>query len=248
MPPFPLPAAEDPDAATFARVARVVDGDTVALGDGTEIRLVGIQAPKLPLGRPDFPTWPGAEAARDHLTSLVAGQSVRLIPTGNPTDRHGRRLAHIVASGVWIQGAMLAAGQARVYTFPDNTALAADMLALEATARDQGRGIWADPFYAIRPPEQAGNHLDSFQIVEGTVVRAEQVGRRVYLNFGEDWSQDFTVTIAPDHIGRFEDSLTEVLDLAGRRVRIRGWLYWYNGPAIDLTHPEQLETLGPSAS
>lgn len=42
-------------------VAAVVDGDTVVLAtplDGArEIRLVGIQAPKLPLGRKNFPTW-----------------------------------------------------------------------------------------------------------------------------------------------------------------------------------------------
>lgn len=42
-------------------VAAVVDGDTVELAaplDGArEIRLVGVQAPKLPLGRKNFPTW-----------------------------------------------------------------------------------------------------------------------------------------------------------------------------------------------
>jgi len=36
------------------RVATIVDGDTLFIDDGTEVRLVGIQAPKVPLGRAGF--------------------------------------------------------------------------------------------------------------------------------------------------------------------------------------------------
>ena len=35
-------------------VTEIVDGDTLFIDDGTQIRLVGIQAPKLPLGRRGF--------------------------------------------------------------------------------------------------------------------------------------------------------------------------------------------------
>lgn len=31
--------------------------------------------------------------------------------------------------------------------------------------------------------------------------------------------------------------------LAGKRVRIRGWLLWRNGPYIGATHPEQVEVI-----
>jgi micrococcal nuclease len=51
-----LPAELAPGGG--GRVVEVIDGDTVVLGDGREVRLVGIQAPKLPLGRAGFPTWP----------------------------------------------------------------------------------------------------------------------------------------------------------------------------------------------
>src|SRR5262245_858154 len=46
-----------------AEVSEIIDGDTLRLDDGREVRLVGTQAPKLPLGRPNFPTWPLAEEA-----------------------------------------------------------------------------------------------------------------------------------------------------------------------------------------
>ena len=45
-----------------ALVNAVVDGDTVVLESAVmganQVRLVGIQVPKLPLGRKNFPTWP----------------------------------------------------------------------------------------------------------------------------------------------------------------------------------------------
>jgi endonuclease YncB( thermonuclease family) len=52
-----------------ALVNAVVDGDTVVLESAVmganQVRLVGIQAPKLLLGRKNFPTWPlAAESKR----------------------------------------------------------------------------------------------------------------------------------------------------------------------------------------
>ena len=56
-PVWPAPLTQDGSG----RVASIVDGDTLILDDGREIRLVGIQAPKLPLGRRNFKTWPLAQ-------------------------------------------------------------------------------------------------------------------------------------------------------------------------------------------
>ncbi len=52
----PAAGAEALEAGGQATVLEVVDGDTLVLGDRTEVRLAGIQAPKLPLGRPGFET------------------------------------------------------------------------------------------------------------------------------------------------------------------------------------------------
>ena len=230
------------------RVVEIVDGDTVFLDDGTEVRLVGLQAPKLALGRRGFVDWPLADAARDRLSSLVLGRQVSLAYGGRRIDRHGRALAHLVRDdGLWIQADMLSRGFARVYSFEDNRTGVAEMLAAERRGRAAGRGIWAHPFYAIRTVEEAadetGDLLDTFQIVEGVVLDAAAVRRRVYLNFGTDWRDDFTVSIAPEHVRAFHASGLEPLDLTGRRIRVRGWLYDRNGPMIDATHPEQIEVL-----
>ncbi|MBM3489990.1 MAG: hypothetical protein FJX68_05995 [Alphaproteobacteria bacterium] len=156
-----------------ARVVEAIDGDTVVLADGRQVRLVGIQAPKLPLGRADFPAWPLAPEAKTRLESLALGRPVSLLHGGRRTDRHGRVLAHLRREdGLWLQGEMLRSGLARVYTFADNRALAAEMLALEGEARAARRGLWGHPFYAIRRHDALSGVVDSFQLVEAACCRS----------------------------------------------------------------------------
>ncbi len=231
-----------------ATVAAIVDGDTVVLAspiDGaTQVRLVGIQAPKLPLGRKDFPTWPLAAEAKQALAKLVLGQAVSLSFGGTEKDRHGRLLAHLHRQdGDWIQGRMLSLGMARVYSFPDNRARVAEMLTLEGSARRAGLGIWGHPFYAVIAPVQAARAIGTFQLVRGRVLKAARVKGRVYLNFGDDWRTDFTVTLEAKARRLFRSTGLDPLALEGRWLRVRGWLKKWNGPMIEATHPEQIELL-----
>lgn len=231
-------------AAGQSRVVEVVDGDTVVLADGKEVRLVGMQAPKLPLGRPNFDKWPLADESKAALESLVLKRKVELRQGGTPGDRHGRVLAHLVRDdGLWIQGEMLRLGMARVYTFPDNRAIVPDMLAKEREARSAARGIWSHPYYAIRHHRTADRFIGSFQLVEGTVFRADRVGKRIYLNFEEDWRRDFTISIDNQALKMFDKAGLDPLRLEGNSVRVRGWLRERNGAMIEATHPEQIEML-----
>jgi endonuclease YncB( thermonuclease family) len=242
-------ASSPPDIAERAAVVEVIDGDTLVLDDGRPVRLVGIQAPKLLLGRPGFEAWPLAEEAKAALSALALGREVGLGYGGRRTDRHGRALAQLYLldgagePGLWVQGALLEAGLARVYSFADNRALIAEMLACERRARAGRRGIWGDPFYAVRTPDRVQGHAGSFQLVEGKVVDAAEVKGRIYLNFGADWKSDFTVTLAPAVRRLFEAEGIDPLDYGGKRVRVRGWIKSFNGPMIEASHPEQIEVI-----
>ncbi|MDF2764813.1 MAG: thermonuclease family protein [Rhodospirillales bacterium] len=244
--PAPALALELPPGLTpagWGRVVEVVDGDTVVLADGREVRLVGIQAPQLPLGRPDFPTWPLAPQARQALAKLVLDREVTIAIGGRDRDRHGRVLAHLFRApdGLWVQGEMLGQGLARVYTFADNRALAEALYARERAARAAGRGIWALDLYAILPSEEAERAIDRFALVEGTVVAVGQARGSAYLNFGSDWKHDFTAVIRPEALRVFTMEGIEAAAYRGRRIRVRGWVESWNGPLIEVTHPEQIE-------
>lgn len=248
----PAPAlaqvACDLERGVSGEVVEVIDGDTVRLAGGMQVRLVGIQAPKLPLGRPIFEPWPLGDEAKSALSGLLLNQRITLYHGGQTPDRHGRALAHVFLGdddqGLWIQGEMVRFGWARTYSFRDNLACVRELLALEETARQARRGIWSDPFYQIRaaiPPAGLLDLIDTFQLVEGRVISVQAVNRRVYLNFGQFWREDFTGSISASHARSFEESEINLTSLEGKTVRIRGWLEERGGPMITITHPEQIE-------
>ncbi|MBT4738856.1 MAG: thermonuclease family protein [Rhodospirillaceae bacterium] len=233
-------------AAAQNSVVSVIDGDTLVLEDGQEVRLTGIQAPKLPLGRRNFPTWPLASDADVALEGLAVGQVVGLYIDGNGQDRHRRILAHVVnENGVWLQLRMIELGMARVYTFSDNRRLAAALLVAERAARKTRKGIWSLDYYAVRSadPSTLARDFGTFQLIEGTVSDVAKVRSRIYLNFGDDYRTDFTISIDRAAWPLFEEVGLDPLSLAHRSVRVRGWVKDFNGPLVDVTHPEQIEIL-----
>ena len=231
-------------------VTAVTDGDTVILDDGRVVRMIGIQAPKLPLDRPDFQPWPLAPEARAALVALALDKPVRLGFGGESVDRYGRVLAHVFVDGsegaVWAQQAMIELGLARVYSFPDNRACLDLLFAAEGRARLGRLGIWADPYYSTRAADQPGDLLaraGQYELVEGRVLLADKNGGRVYLNFGRFWKKDFTAVIEAPALRLFAKAGIDPLLLENALVRIRGWVDDRDGPRIDVTHPEQIEVL-----
>lgn len=245
-----LLAAGPAAAEEILRAASVVDGDTLRLQDGRELRLSGITAPKRPLGVAADRPWPLAERAKAALAALVTGQDLRLEPRAPPRDRYGRLLAQLYVQTpgqemLWVQGALLEHGLARVEGAAETTETAAALLALEGPARAAGRGLWGVDFYAVRTMETVARDIGSYQLVEGLVQAAAKVRGRVYLNFGADWREDFTVSIAPAAVRRFKRAGLDPLTLEGQRIRVRGWVQSYNGPLIEADSPQQIEQLDP---
>jgi endonuclease YncB( thermonuclease family) len=229
-------------------VVSVVDGDTVVLDPpinlANQVRLVGIQAPKLPLNRPNFKKWPLADDSKLLLEQLALGKRVTLSYGGRRMDRHGRLLAHLhLDDGTWLQGELLRHGMARVYSFSDNRKMVPQMLALEGQARRRRAGIWRHPYYKILNVESAGRRANTFQLVEGKILDVAIVRGRAYLNFGANWRSDFTISIRPRSVRLFRKMKIDLKSLKGRNIRVRGWLKIYNGPMIEATHPEQIEVL-----
>ena len=227
-----------------AVVSAVIDGDTVMLADGRQLRLAGIAAPKRPLDRPDDQPWPLADAARSALATLVLGKTVQLGAGGAGSDRYGRVVAQLrSADGTWVEGELLRSGLARVRSTADDRARVGEMLALEGEARAARRGLWADPYYRVRSADEAGDAIGSFQLVEGKARRVATIHGVTYVEFGADWHSDFTVSIAAPARRLLVAAGLAPDSLAGRRIRVRGWLRFRNGPLIEATHPEQIELL-----
>ncbi len=131
-------------AAPSYRVLEVVDGDTLKL-EGAEgrvrLRIVGIDTPET--RHPESTEqYLGAEA-RERLRELIGGRPVTLAGA-KKKDRYGRRLARVLnAAGEDVGARLLEEGLARVlrkYDFDEK----GRYIALEAAARQAGRGLWRE--------------------------------------------------------------------------------------------------------
>ncbi len=234
-------------------VAKVIDGETIQLADGAEVRLVGALSPRAFDAGVAGADWPAEREAHAALTTLVAGQAVALAHSGRHADRHGRLLAHVFVdrdgARAWVQADMIAAGHARAYGMPESVACLPDLRDYETAARDGQLGLWRNPVYAIRPAPATRDlmHLrNTYQIVEGTIAAVADVRGHVYLNFGTDWREDFTAGIATARQDRAW--LDEVRGLTGRRVRVRGWIERQNGPFIAVFDRAQIELIEPASA
>lgn len=243
----PPPGPPAPGASAKAEQVRPVealDGDTLRLADGRLLRLAVIEAPKRPLDVAADQPWPLAEAARAALAELAVARDWALVPAGTPYDRYGRLLGHLVdEEGNWLNAQLVAAGLARVVSRADLRLWAAALLEVERLARAQGLGFWAVRAYRVLPADEAHFGLNRLALVEGRVRAVATVRQRTYLNFGEDWREDFTASLEPAVRRLFEQEGLEPTGYEGRLLRVRGWVLPVNGTLIEITHPEQIEVL-----
>jgi len=225
-------------------VSRVLAGDTLALDDGREVRLIGALAPD---------TAPASSDAQHALMALIAGRGVQLRYEGRRQDRYGRILAQVFAAdraegagdGLWLQAAMVRAGHARAYTLPGNGACLGELLAAEGEARRAGRGLWTREAYRVRAATDVASLLrltGQFAVVEGRVAAVGRSAKTLYLNFGDDWRRDFTASLALSQ-GPRSDAAQRAQALAGRTLRVRGWIERRNGPLIALGSLDEVEVL-----
>jgi endonuclease YncB( thermonuclease family) len=232
-------------------VAEVKDGETLQLTDGTVVRLINAKAPTAPIAARSDRPWPMVNEAKEALSKLVAsGAEVELRYGGTRTDRHGYALAqvYVVKGGerIWLQSELVGKGLARVYSFPDNHACVSELLAREAEARAKGEGVWGSWAYRVLAAdnvERLGRLTRSYQLVEGVVAQVGESSGRIYLNFDKDWRRDFTVLIERKDGETFKAAGVDPKALAGKKLRVRGWIEWRNGPMIHATHVEQIELL-----
>jgi micrococcal nuclease len=237
----------EPETAT---VTEILDGEMLKLGDGRLVRLIGAKAPAAPLGwRGDDP-WPLVEESKQALDKLASGKQVELRFGGRHSDRYDHLLAQVFVMGegkpMWLQEELVSEGLARVYSFPNNRACVVELLAQESEARAKHLGVWGSSAYRIQSADDVGRLgrlTQSYQLVEGAVAKVGEGGGRIYLNFGDDWRSDFTISIDRKDVPAFAAAGMNLKGLAGKRVRVRGWIEWRNGPMIAATHPEQLELL-----
>ena len=139
-----------PDRTTPARVARVIDGDTIVLTSGARVRLVQIDTPE-----PGTAECFSRAAGRELRRMLPAGARVTLEadPRLDQVDRYGRLLRYVHHKGRNLNLALVQKGAATVWFYDgDRGRYAAKLLAAARAARSARRGLWGACPHAVWNP------------------------------------------------------------------------------------------------
>jgi len=237
----------------ISKVIEVINPMTVKLEDGRMIALAGLDYPDL-----DFYD-PGelAVTAQKVLEDFLIDKKVIIYQTpksdSGRMNRMGHHIAHLARidenspndeqSAIWTQGLMLSLGLARARTTKYNRLMSTQMFKLESDARGLKTGLWSMKEYTVLTPEQAAKHIGSFQLIEGKIKNVSMHKNNLYINFGGNWRKDFTIGISSTTVRKFTHEHIYPRQWNGAKIRVRGWIESYNGPFIELNHPERIELL-----
>lgn len=129
-----------PSDSAEALVTRVVDGDTFVLEGGERVRLIGIDAPESV--KPNSPVECFGHEASNFLKQMIEGKRVRLERDVSDRDRYGRLLRYAYLDGQLLNAELVAAGYARVATYPPDVRETEGLRLAEKQAQGAGVGLW----------------------------------------------------------------------------------------------------------
>ncbi|WP_120498531.1 thermonuclease family protein [Kiloniella sp. EL199] len=226
------------------KVTAITSAHHLRLADDKIIKLAGLLLPTPQDCERLTAVCPVVEQLTRYLETTLGQQQVYIASNSLSLDRNDRLLTQVKnREGHWIQKEILEKGYGRVMTTTATSADLKEMLRIENQARQSQSGIWRLKAFQVLQTDNLNNKTDRFQIIEGTIQKTAEVRGTIYLNFGQDWRKDFTIKLEKNQRLSFTNKGKDLLDMIGKRVRIRGWLFWENGPMISLYRPEQLEFL-----
>lgn len=143
-----------------AKVARVVDGDTIRLETGEVVRYAGIDTPETV--HPSKPVQCYGKEASDKNRELVEGKEVKLEKDVSETDKYGRLLRYIWLEDILVNEYLVIEGYAHSSTYPPDVKYQDRFIQAERQARDEKKGLWGDICKAAVQPAPKTNTQTPF--------------------------------------------------------------------------------------
>ena len=139
----PAATAERAGGGQRARIAYVVDGDTVALTDGARVRLVQIDTPEVY----NVPECYGKQASAVTERLLPRGTAIRIFqePRTDSVDAYGRLLRYVVRirDGLNVNLQLVRVGAAAPYFYDGRRGrYSRELVKLALRARSRRLGLW----------------------------------------------------------------------------------------------------------
>ncbi len=143
------------------------------------MRYIGIDTPETV--DPRRPVECFGREASERNAQLVEGRSVGLERDVSETDQFGRLLRYVWVDGKMVNALLVEEGYATATVFPPDVRYAELFAALEAQAREAGRGLWSA--CATPEPAAAPDGLCDFSGTNEPVIKGNislRTGERIY--------------------------------------------------------------------
>lgn len=221
-------------------VSSVIDGDTIKLADGRNVRLIGLDTPEL--NPPDGPIEYYGLQAKAFTKRKLLGETIYLEYGKEKFDEYDRTLAYVyLDDGTMFNADLLEQGYAHLLTIAPNTRHLNTFKEKVITARRNNKGLWQE--------RNAGTKLISWQdaegyigervVVTGEVVDTYDSGEVIFLNFAHNYDETFSAVIFASDEHKFAVEAEDYF--LNRQVRIRGEIKEHKGaPEIVIEDPTQI--------
>jgi micrococcal nuclease len=141
-------------ATDYVKCIKVIDGDTIKIATGENVRLIGVDTPE---SRRNKKLYRDADRSKEDVdaiiamgkesakftTGLVLGKDVRLEFDVQKQDRYGRLLAYVyLEDGAFVNAEIIKQGYGSPMTVPPNVKHADLFRQLYQEARENKKGLW----------------------------------------------------------------------------------------------------------
>ncbi|HUS59825.1 MAG TPA: thermonuclease family protein [Nevskiaceae bacterium] len=125
-----------------AIVTRVIDGDTIEIEGGQEVRYIGIDTPETV--HPSNPVECYGKEASQKNKELVEGKEVKLEKDVSETDKYGRLLRYVWLGDMFVNEYLVKEGYAQSSSYPPDVRYQDRFLEAQRKAREEKKGLWGD--------------------------------------------------------------------------------------------------------
>jgi len=225
------------------RVVKVIDGDTVKLENGENLRYVGLDTPEIKIKRNNrfiYSPQPYALEAKKLNENLVKNKIVRIEFDIEKTDKYNRLLGYCFIGNTLVNAKLIEEGFAVTYTIPPNVKYVDTFIKSQRLARKNKKGMWG--VYETVSADNAIDYVNQIRTVRGVVSAGKHIKNGVILSLETKYKSPFKIMIFNNSIKYFtEKNIDPVNFYTGKTVEVSGRIRRYNQTAqIIASSPEEI--------